>query len=289
MDFARQIQLDGGTERGRLIGQGQPGWIVAEAGVSHYGKIERAIRLVDLAVEAGADAVKFQVYDTDNFIDPDRDPEQYKRYMENELSFSAFGVIQQYCHHRGIIFFATAHEEFALGYLETIDVPVIKVGSGEVGNWTFIEKVAKTGKPVFLSTGMYSDSDVATVVDIFTGANNPNLVLMHCVTEYPTPFKNANLNRINELKKYGTLVGYSDHTDRVGVACTAIHLGICVVEKHFILGDNKDDGKRDSFVASSYDGFFQIMKERNFYQNIMYPKHPTAWARKNLETGLRPE
>ena len=224
----------------------------------------------------------------DGFIDPVRDPEQYKAYKDKQLPFSAFEVIQQYCHHRDIIFFAPAHEEKALGFLESIKVPVFKIGSGEVGNCAFIEKVAKIGKPVFLSTGMYSKEDLDNVVNLFKFVGNPNLVLMHCVTEYPTPIERVNLNRINELKRYGCLIGYSDHSWSRDFSDIAIVMGVSVLERHIAIFDEEDDGRRDINVSATLATLRQHVYHRNNFYKALYTD-TTAWARKNLETGLRPE
>jgi len=283
----------------KAIGPDCPAFIVAEAGVAHFGSLEKALKLVDMAVDAGADAVKFQTYKTEKFINPAA-TELFERYKSKELPYEAFYEIKQYCEDKGIIFFSTAHEEESLDFLVDLDVPLLKVGSGEIGNWDFIEKVVQMGLPVILSTGMYNWMDILNVVKIFREVQNPNLVLMHCVTKYPCPPNDVNLKAINEIKKNAkTNSGYSDHTDGILFPVMAAALGASVIEKHISL-DFDIPGANDWKVScggeySLKDMIRDIRKvEMGMGRGDKTPLSPkeyekTRWARKNLKTGLRPE
>ncbi len=222
----------------RTVGQAKPCFVIAEAGVSHFGDVRKAFSLVDLAKAAGADAVKFQIFDVDKMIS-DRSQDWKRRLGPRALPYSAFKEIQDYCKETGIIFLATAHEDEALEFLISIDVPAFKIGSGELGNTPYIEKVLSQKKPVILSTGMYSEEDVDNVVAIARASGNLDLVLLHCVTSYPTQPEDVNLRVMQVYEsKFGCLSGYSDHTEGLHIPLAAVAMGARVLEKHITLDFN---------------------------------------------------
>ena len=222
----------------RKIGYGQPAFIVAEAGVAHFGSLEKAKALVDMAVAAKADAIKFQIFRTNELISKESS-DWIERLRPKELPFEAFRYLQAYCHKKSIIFFATAHDELSLKYLDNLNVPVYKIGSGEVENWPFLEKIASRNKPVILSTGMYTMEQIGQALAIFEKAKNLDLAVLHCVTRYPTPSFEVNLYAMETIRsKFGVIAGYSDHTEGFHFPVTAVALGAKVIEKHISLDFN---------------------------------------------------
>ncbi len=230
LQFNRRIPI-----AGRMIGDGEPCFVVAEAGMAHFGSEEKALRLVDLAADAGADAVKFQIFDTDALFS--REGRDWKeRFEARRLPLSSFQRIRAHCERRGIIFFATAHDEGAMALLDELDVPCYKIGSGEVRNWKSLEEIGARGKPVILSTGMYSDEDVAEALRAVTRHGNRDVVVLQCVTSYPAPPEDTNLRAMVGMReKFGVLTGYSDHTKGIHIPLASVALGACVLEKHITL------------------------------------------------------
>jgi len=223
---------------GKQVGGDAPVYVIAEAGVAHFGIEEKAYRLVDLAVDAGADAVKFQVFDVDALIAKSL-PEWRERLSSRQLPYDAFVRIQAYCRERGITFFATAHDEPSLAFLVGLDVPVYKVGSGEVGNWPYLRRVASLGKPLIFSTGMYRQEQVAEALDVVADTGNRQVAVLHCVTRYPTPPEEVSLGNIALLQeKFKVIAGYSDHTQGFHLPLAAVALGARIVEKHISLDFN---------------------------------------------------
>lgn len=220
------------TITGKKIGDQQPVFIVAEAGVAHFGSFEKALKLVDIAKEAKADAVKFQIFSADELFSSSA-TNWKARLKSRELPYNLISKISEYCKQKEIIFFATAHDELSLEYLQTLDPPVLKIGSGERGNWDFIGKIASLGKPVIISTGMYEWEDIEKLDNCLRSAGNPQIALMHCVTSYPTPPEQVNLKSIGTLKeKLGCVVGYSDHTSGWHIPIAAVAVGARIIEKH---------------------------------------------------------
>jgi N-acetylneuraminate synthase/N,N'-diacetyllegionaminate synthase len=232
-EFSRQI-----TIADRIIGEGRPVFIIAEAGVAHFGSLDKAKALVDLAVKAGADAVKFQIFDTHALISQAA-PDWIARLKSRELPYEAFEEIAAYCRAQGIIFLATAHDAPSLAFLRTLNVPAYKIGSGEVANWAYIAETAALGRPVILSTGMYRFEDIGQALKQFRAQRNPHLAVLHCVTQYPTPSEAVNLRAIQTIADtFGVISGYSDHTAGFHFALAAVALGAKIVEKHIGLDFN---------------------------------------------------
>lgn len=228
--FSSQLEI-----AGRIVGEGAPVYVIAEAGVAHFGNEEKAYRLVDLAADAGADAVKFQVFDVDTLISGDL-PEWRDRMASRQLPYEAFGRIQTYCRDKGITFFATAHDEPSLDFLTSLNVPVYKVGSGEVGNWPFLKRIAELGKPLIFSTGMYRQSQIGEALSAVAEAGNAQVAVLHCVTRYPTPPEEVSLGNMAWIREhYKVITGYSDHTQGIHFPLAAVALGARIIEKHISL------------------------------------------------------
>lgn len=220
-------------------------FIIAEAGVNHNGSLELAKKLADAAKEAGADAVKFQTFKTENLTTEKAEltayqernigkkESQFELLKKLELSYEDFIKVKEYCDQIGIIFFSTAHTEDALDFLDPL-VPFFKVGSGDLNNLPFLEKTAKKQKPIILSTGMSSLEEVEEAVKTIREINDKELILLHCVTNYPCPLEEVNLKAMIVLKeRFNLPVGYSDHTLGITVPIAAVAMEAKVIEKHF--------------------------------------------------------
>jgi len=233
----------------RLIGEGYPVFIIAEAGVNHNGKIKLAKKLVDVAKEAGADAVKFQTFKAESLVSEKTEMAEYQKrnikkkqsqlemLKKMELNPKDFIELKKYCDKKGIIFLSTPHTEEAVDFLEPL-VPVYKVASGDLTNIPLLEKIAKKKKPIILSTGMATLSEVREAVQTIRKQDNNKIVLLHCTTNYPCSLDEVNLRAMQTIKRLNCLVGYSDHTLGIIVPIMAVTMGAVVIEKHFTLNKN---------------------------------------------------
>lgn len=275
---------------GRRVGDDNPCFIVAEAGVAHFGSLDVARTLVDMAVEAKADAVKFQIFQTNRLVSGVA-TDWVKRLKTKELPPEAFAEIKTYCEGRGILFFATAHEPYSADFLDELGVPLLKVGSGEVGNTAFIRHLARKGKPLIISTGLHDDAAIRNVLDAARAEGCDQIVLLHCVTAYPTPYDQANLRAIPWMRdRYSVPVGYSDHTEGFVVPMAASALGACVIEKHISV-DKRILGSQDCRVAcdradliAMVSGIRQIEAALGSGEKVVSEAagKALAWARKSL-------
>ncbi len=229
-------------------------FIIAEAGDNHNGCYNLALQLVDKAVEAGADCVKFQTFVTENVISKfakkadyqkettGEEESQYEMVKKLELSFEQFRSIQRYCREKKIMFLSTPFDLDSIDFLEEIDIPFWKIPSGEITNLPYLEKVGKTGKDVILSTGMCTMDEIESALSVLKECGAGKITLLHCNTEYPTPFEDVNLQAMCTMAEaFQIPVGYSDHTTGIEVPVAAVALGASVIEKHFTL-DKKMEG-----------------------------------------------
>jgi N-acetylneuraminate synthase len=232
----------------KSIGPGQPVFVIAEAGVNHNGDLKMARALIDVAVEAGADAVKFQTFRAERLVTPDAPKAEYQLQTSGdsesqfemlrrlELSADAHRELQSYCHERGIIFLSTPFDEEAVDLLDELGVPAFKISSGDLTNSPLLEHVAGRGKPVILSTGMSELSELIEAVSVLNLAGCENPVLLHCVSNYPAAPDEVNLRAMQTMRSaFDVPVGFSDHTEGIDVALAAVATGACVIEKHFTL------------------------------------------------------
>jgi N-acetylneuraminate synthase/N,N'-diacetyllegionaminate synthase len=220
----------------KLINESKSCFIIAEIGVNHNGSLKLAKRLVDEAKRSGADAVKFQVFKVENLVMVRT--KEHEMLKKLELPYSYFEELKKYCEKRKIIFLATPHNDDAIDFLESL-VPAYKIGSGDLTNSPFLEKVAKKKKPIILSTGMANLKEVKEAVKTIKRAGNNKIILLHCTTSYPCPLEDVNLRAMLTLKKEFNLpVGYSDHTLGILVPIIAVAMGAKVIEKHFTLSKN---------------------------------------------------
>lgn len=207
-------------------------FVIGEAGINHNGKLSLALKLVDKAKEAGVTAVKFQTFKAEAL---DSRKAKVKIFKKLELSKQDFIKLKKYCDKKGLIFLSTPHSPEAIGFLEPL-VPCYKIGSADLTNIPFLEKVASKKKPIILSTGMASLSEIRKVVRAIKKQRNTKIILLQCTTCYPCPLEEVNLQAITTLKKeFGLPVGLSDHTLSTVVPALAVALGAQVIEKHFTL------------------------------------------------------
>lgn len=227
--------------------------IIAEAGVNHNGDLNTALKLCDAAKEAGADVVKFQTWKTEAIITKTVAQAEYQQENTGvqesqfdmlkrlELSYDDFRKIKEHCDSIGIQFASTADEAESLDFLISIGIPFIKIGSGEIGNVSYLRYMGSKKMPVILSTGMSSFADVDISIQALREGGATDITLLHCTTSYPCVFENVNLNAMNTIKEAFKLpVGYSDHTLGSTVAIAAVAMGARVVEKHFTLDKNME-------------------------------------------------
>jgi len=229
-----------------MLPAGRP-LLIAEAGVNHNGSLETALKMVDAAAEAGADVVKFQTFRTGELVTDAAPRAKYqeaggeeggqKAMLEPlELDRSSHERIQERCRRSGILFTSTPFDEGSADLLAELEVPFLKVGSGEVTNTPFLEYLARKGLPMLLSTGMSTLEEVRAAVDAVRGAGCPELALLHCVSCYPARPEDSNLRAMATLADaFGLPTGYSDHTLGNDVPLAAAALGARIIEKHFTL------------------------------------------------------
>ena len=239
--------------------------IVAEAGVNHFGSLNKAKKLVDISVSAGADIFKIQHFYNDKLFQKDAIYWK-KRMKKKQLSEEKILEIKKYCSQKKILFMCTAHDEKSLEFLhKKINTIAYKIGSGEIGNYEFIKKIAMKKKPIILSTGMYTMRQIISTVNLISRFNN-KLCILHCTTSYPTKPKNINLNFFKYLKKkFKIPIGYSDHTVGYSIPLAAAALGACVIEKHISLDFNIKNAQdwKVSLNAKELKNFVQEVKTIN--------------------------
>lgn len=231
--------------------------IIAEAGVNHNGSVTIAKQLIDKAVEAGVDIIKFQTFKSEKLVSKSARQAEYQKkniggtaddsqlnmLKKLELSEHDHEVLINYCHEKGIKFFSTAFDMESLDYLHSLKMGMWKIPSGEVTNFPYLRKIASYQEPVILSTGMCDLEDVRAAIEVLLkfGVKKDQITVLHCNTEYPTPFEDVNLKAMLEISdKFGVKAGYSDHTNGIEVPIAAVALGAQVIEKHFTLDKNME-------------------------------------------------
>lgn len=220
-------------------------FVIAEAGVNHNGSLDTAKALIDVAAQAGADAVKFQTFSADALVLQSAEKAEYQKQTSGaaesqyemlkrlELSRSDHEVLVNECKRCGIQFCSTAFDFDSIRFLDSLDISFMKVPSGEITNLPYLRMVNACRRPVILSTGMATMDEVDAALEVFT---NCDVTLLHCTTEYPCPYDSVNLRAMLKLKdRFGRPVGYSDHTQGLEVSVAAVALGASVIEKHFTL------------------------------------------------------
>lgn len=228
-------------------------YIIAEAGVNHNGDLKTAQALVEAARAAGADCVKFQTFKAENMISRYAEKAEYQKetcgrngsqldmVKKLELPFEAFERLKACCGKNGIAFLSTPFDLESIAFLDGLGVSFWKIPSGEVTNLPYLTAVGKTEKPVVMSTGMCGLEEIQVAMDVLKANGTPEITLLHCNTEYPTPYEDVNLRAMRTLaERFGVKVGYSDHTPGIEIPIAAAVLGAVVIEKHFTLDRNME-------------------------------------------------
>ena len=227
--------------------------IIAEAGVNHNGNLDLALKMIEEAKKAGADVIKFQTAKPELVISKyapkaeyqkdltDKEESQLEMCKKIHLQFDEYYIVKEHCEKVGIKFLSTPFDLESVSFLEKLGCDIWKIPSGEITNLPYLEKIAKTGKPIILSTGMCTLEEVKTAVNILKREGAGEITLLHCTTQYPTPYEEVNLRAMQTLKEeFGCSVGYSDHTKGIEISIAAVAMGAKVIEKHFTLDNNME-------------------------------------------------
>jgi len=252
--FNKTINIDG-----RLIGEGQPPYIVAELSANHNGDIKRAFQSIEMAKKMGADAVKIQTYTSDTLtIDCNKEDFQikgglwdgytlYNLYGEAYTPYEWHASLFKKAKEVGITMFSTPFDKTAIDLLESLNTPVYKIASFELVDLALIQSVAQTGKPMIMSTGMANLEEITEAVDVARSNGCRDLILLHCVSAYPAPIEQSNVRTVPDLaERFNVIAGLSDHTLGVTTSVAAVALGASVIEKHFTLS-RQDKGPDSEF------------------------------------------
>ena len=227
-------------------------YIIAEAGVNHNGSYELACKLVDAAKTAGVDCIKFQTFKSENLVSHNAQKAEYQKNTTGdssqvdmlkklELSYDEFLALKKYCEEVSICFLSTPFDFDSIDFLNSIDMPFWKIPSGEVTNYPYLVALAKTRKPVVMSTGMCEMAEIEAAVKVLRDNGTEDIRLLHCNTEYPTPYEDVNLRAMQTMRaEFNLEVGYSDHTKGIEVPIAAVALGATIIEKHFTLNRNME-------------------------------------------------
>jgi len=279
----------------RTIGKKKPVFIIAEAGSNHNRDLKQAKKLIEVATEAEADAVKFQTYSAETLYSKKTpNPDYLEGKMEKasvwnlikdiELPRAWQGELADFARAHGLIFMSTPFDYEAIKELEELDMLAYKIASFEIVDLLFLKEIAKTNKPVILSTGMASLGDIEDALNAIREIGNNNIALLHCNINYPPPFRDLNLRAIQTLEQaFQVPVGYSDHTQSTIIPSVAVAVGACIIEKHFTLDRNlkgpdhkfalqPDELKemvkniRDTEIALGSPMKFMPKSENNLYQ-----------------------
>lgn len=270
-------------------------YIIAEIGCNHNGDVELARKMVDVAVSCGVDAVKFQTFKADKLISKYAPKADYQKVTTGtsdsqlemtrrlELSFDEYLDLRDYCLAKGVDVFSTPFDEESLEFLISTDMPVYKIPSGEITNLPYLEKIGQQNKKVILSTGMAVIPEIETAIKVLQDNGTTDISILHCTTEYPTPYDALNLNVLHTLKKQfpQLTIGYSDHSIGYEVPIAAVAMGAEVIEKHFTL-DNNMPGP-DHKASATPDVLENLVKGIRVVEQALgrFEKIPEAVEEKN--------
>jgi N-acetylneuraminate synthase/N,N'-diacetyllegionaminate synthase len=232
-----------------LIGEEEPCFIIAEAGVNHNGDINLAKKLIAAAKDAGADAVKFQTFKAENVVIKNAEKAEYQKIAKEESQYEMlkklelieedFRELADYAKEKDILFLSSPFDKESVDLLYELDVPAFKIGSGEITNFPLLKHIAKKGKSIILSTGMATLGEVEEALNVIRSDGVEDIILLHCVSNYPARIEDVNLRAMETLKQaFKIPVGFSDHTLGITASIAAVALSACVIEKHFTLDRN---------------------------------------------------
>ena len=240
-------------------------FIIAEAGVNHNGKLNIAKQMIDIAKSAGVDAIKFQSFKTENVITKYAPKAEYQKRKGNkgesqfsmlkklELSNDMHKALYDYCKKKKIIFLSSPFDMESIDLLNRLQVSTLKIPSGEITNLPYLKKIGSLKKQVIISSGMANLKEIKNALNILikAGTAKKNITILHCSTQYPLPFKDANLLRMLRIKDIFKInVGYSDHTEGIEASIAAVALGAQVIEKHFTINKRMSGPDQEASLES---------------------------------------
>ncbi len=296
MKFKQSIKI-----ADKVIDENSPVFIIAEAGVNHNGDLNIAKKMVDIAKEAGVDAIKFQAFKSEHLIlkNIDKAPYQKKTSDGKESQYNMLKQLEvnniwnkeisAYCESRGIIYMTTPFEEVSLGEVCDLNVPAIKIAATDLTNIQYLRQVAKVGKPIILSAGMCYMEEVRMALEAICEFND-NVILLQCTANYPIEDEEANIKLVQVLhNEFGIITGYSDHSKGVGAAPYAVALGAKVIEKHFTLDRNMEGpDHRASVTPEELKQLVSNIRQVEKYvgSSIKVPTISEQFTRKSLQKYL---
>ncbi len=296
MNFNKRLNIEN-----KELSLTSPTFVIAEAGVNHGGDINVAKKLIDLASEAGADAVKFQAFKSENLILDGVEKASYQQQTTNssesqmemlkklEITREQNFELKEYCEKKNIIFLTTPFDEPSMDELDELALPAYKVASTDITNLPFLRKLAKKGKPIFLSTGMSYLSEIELALRTIYKYNK-DVVLLQCTANYPIEDNEANLSVLNTFKThFDILLGYSDHTVGIGASVFAIPMGAKVIEKHFTIDKTlKGPDHNASLTPQELNEFVKMVKKVDTFMgsNIKKPNLSELNTRASLQKCL---
>ena len=273
--------------------------IIAEAGVNHNGSLDIAFKLAEAAKKAGADCVKFQTFKAEALVVRHAAQAEYQKrntveelqiimLKKLELGYEEFRELKKHCDEIGICFISTPFDRDSISFLEGFDMPFWKIPSGEVTDLPYLMQIGTTGRPVIMSTGMCTMEEIWDAIKALRLAGTEDIRLLHCNTEYPTPYEDVNLNVLKTLReRFGVEVGYSDHTRGIEVPIAAVALGATVIEKHFTLDRNMEGP--DHKASLEPDELKQMTESIRHIEKALgrSEKEPTESEKKNISVARR--
>lgn len=257
-------------------------FIIAEAGVNHNGSLELAKKLIDVACEAGADAVKFQTFKADKLVSKKAQKAEYQKETTNstesqydmikklELDEIAHHELIAYCKLKNILFLSTPFDHESIALLHRLQIPIFKIPSGEITNLPYLRQIGGLGKEVILSTGMATLKEVEDALVVLVNAGTPKekITVLHATTEYPCPVDEVNLKAMQTIRNaFDVKVGYSDHTKGIEIPIAAVAMGACVIEKHFTL-DKTLEGPDHKASLEPHEFIAMVQAIRNVEQAL---------------------
>jgi len=284
------------------ISTNQKTFIIAEIGVNHNGDMEQARKLINEAKYSGADAVKFQSYNTEKICTKNTKKSKYQLETTNkketfyemlkslELNKRDHVILKNYAEKNGIIFFSTPLDIESVDLLDSLNVPLFKIASGDINNLPLIDYVASKNKPMIVSTGRSTIEDINDCINTINKQKNKRVAILQCVSNYPASFEDLNLNTIITLKnKFNLPIGFSDHSVGIEASIAAVALGASIVEKHLTL-DKNDIGPdhRASIEPSEFKNMVNAIRntELALGNGIKRPMKSELWGRINVRKGL---
>ncbi len=249
--------MKGFSIAGRAIGPDHKPFVICELSGNHNGSLERALAMLDAAAATGADAIKLQTYTADTITLDDDGPDfliegglwagrrLHELYAEAHTPYAWHAALFERARALGVILFSTPFDETAVELLESLDAPAYKIASFEAVDLPLIRRVAQTGKPMIISTGLASLDEMAEALAAAREGGCEDVALLHCVSSYPAPIEDANVRTVPDLsQRFDVITGLSDHTPGTAASVAAVALGACIIEKHFTLA--RSDGGPDA-------------------------------------------